>query len=148
MRRQTRGDYYLKPIRDVEVVPFLPPELEALRELAYNLRWAWEHEIIDLFLRLDHELWETSKHNPVLMLGTILQEKLNRAAADAGPDSVRDRQVHRRWHHQPAGLDSAAFRLRTEIDRATWLSTGLRDGDVVWDHGDFGGDISVDMEKS
>lgn len=74
----------MKPIRDVEVVPFLPPELESLRELAYNLRWTWEHEIIDLFQRLDHELWETSQHNPVLMLGTISQEKLNRAAGDAG----------------------------------------------------------------
>jgi starch phosphorylase len=74
----------LKPIRDVEVVPFLPPELESLRELAYNLRWTWEHEVIDLFIRLDNELWETSLHNPVLMLGTIAQDKLNRAAADGG----------------------------------------------------------------
>jgi glycogen phosphorylase len=74
----------LKPIRDVEVIPFLPPELESLRELAYNLRWTWEHEAINLFRRLDRDLWESSSHNPVLMLGTISQERLNEAASDAG----------------------------------------------------------------
>jgi len=74
----------LKPIRDVEVIPFLPPELEPIRELAYNLRWSWDHQTINLFRRLDRELWETSGHNPVLMLGIIGQEKLNAAASDAG----------------------------------------------------------------
>jgi starch phosphorylase len=74
----------LKPIRDLEVIPFLPPELECIRELAYNLRWTWEHETINLFRRLDRDLWESSGHNPVLMLGKIAQEKLNHAAHDAG----------------------------------------------------------------
>jgi starch phosphorylase len=74
----------LKPIRSVEVVPFLPPELECIRELAYNLRWTWDHEIINLFRRLDRELWESTYHNPVLMLGSISQERLNEAAADEG----------------------------------------------------------------
>lgn len=74
----------MKPIRTIEVVPFLPPELECLRELAYNLRWTWDHETINLFRRLDRDLWEKSGHNPVLMLGTISQERLDEAAADAG----------------------------------------------------------------
>jgi starch phosphorylase len=58
--------------------------LECLRELAYNLRWTWDHETINLFRRLDRELWESTGHNPVLMLGTISQERLNEAAADEG----------------------------------------------------------------
>lgn len=74
----------MKPIRSVEVMPFLPPELEGLRELAYNLRWTWDHETINLFRRLDRELWETTGHNPVLLLGTVAQERLNEAAADEG----------------------------------------------------------------
>lgn len=73
----------MKPIRDVEVIPFLPPELECLRELAYNLRWTWDHETINLFRRLDRELWESTQHNPVLMLGMVSQERLNDAAQDA-----------------------------------------------------------------
>jgi glycogen phosphorylase len=72
----------MQPIRTVEVVPFLPPELECLRALAYNLRWTWDHETVDLFTRLDRQLWESTAHNPVLMLGTISQDRLDEAAQD------------------------------------------------------------------
>ena len=72
----------VKPIRTFNVVPSLPPSIEALRGIAHNLRWSWSHESIELFRRLDHDLWETSGHNPVLMLGTIEQEKLEEAARD------------------------------------------------------------------
>ncbi|MBS1989017.1 MAG: alpha-glucan family phosphorylase [Cyanobacteria bacterium SZAS LIN-3] len=74
----------MKPIRTIEVTPFLPPELECLRELAYNLRWTWDHETIKLFRRLDRDLWETSNHNPALVLGLVSQERLNQAANDEG----------------------------------------------------------------
>ncbi|NIO11728.1 MAG: DUF3417 domain-containing protein, partial [Deltaproteobacteria bacterium] len=59
----------MKPIRTFNVVPSLPAPLEPLRSLAYNLRWAWNHETIELFRRLDSDLWEATHHNPVLMLG-------------------------------------------------------------------------------
>ncbi len=72
----------MKPIRVFSVVPSLPPPLEGLRELAYNLRWAWNHEAIELFRRLDSDLWESSGHNPVWMLGSIDQAKLESAARD------------------------------------------------------------------
>ncbi|MDX2106460.1 MAG: alpha-glucan family phosphorylase [Candidatus Melainabacteria bacterium] len=72
----------MKPIKTIEVIPFLPPELECLKELAYNLRWSWDHETVSLFQRLDKDLWEKAGHNPVLMLGMISQEKLAEAASD------------------------------------------------------------------
>lgn len=74
----------VRPIGTFTVIPSLPPPLERLRELAYNLRWAWNHATIELFRRLDSDLWETSGHNPVLMLGTIDQAQLEAAAADEG----------------------------------------------------------------
>lgn len=74
----------MKPIRTFAVVPSLPAALEALRPLAYNLQWAWSHDTIELFRRLDSELWETSGHNPVLMLGQIDQGHLAAAATDVG----------------------------------------------------------------
>jgi starch phosphorylase len=37
---------------------------------------------IELFRRLDRNLWETTRHNPVLMLGTIEQQRLEQAAED------------------------------------------------------------------
>jgi starch phosphorylase len=74
----------MKPIHTFNIVPSLPAPLEPLRKLAYNLRWAWSHETIELFRRLDSDLWETTEHNPVLMLGTIDQEQLVAAASDVG----------------------------------------------------------------
>jgi starch phosphorylase len=74
----------MRPICTFTIVPSLPTKLERLRDLAYNLWWAWNLEAIDLFRRLDRQLWEDSGHNPVLMLGTIKQERLEEAADDEG----------------------------------------------------------------
>jgi starch phosphorylase len=54
----------------------------ALEELAYNLRWSWHQKTIDLFRRLDRDLWESCGHNPVLILGTVAQDRLAELAQD------------------------------------------------------------------
>jgi starch phosphorylase len=72
----------MQPVKTFHVRPFLPQRLAALEDLAYNLRWAWDHETISLFRRLDRELWESSGHNPVLMLGTVSQDRLNEMVQD------------------------------------------------------------------
>ena len=72
----------MKPIRTFSVVPSLPQSIEGLRKIAFNLRWCWSHESVELFRRLDRDLWETTGHNPVLLLGTIEQAKLEDAAKD------------------------------------------------------------------
>lgn len=64
------------------VVPALPASLDRLRALAFNIQWAWNHEAIELFRRLDRDLWEKTGHNPVLMLGTISQARLREVAQD------------------------------------------------------------------
>lgn len=74
----------MRSLQTFNVIPSLPAPLERLRDLAYNLRWAWHHDTIELFRRLDDDLWETTDHNPVLMLGTIDQERLERVALDEG----------------------------------------------------------------
>jgi starch phosphorylase len=74
----------MRPIRTFLVTPALPPPLKGLRDVAYNLRWTWNHASIALFHRLDPDLWEATSHNPILMLGTIEQARLEAAAADEG----------------------------------------------------------------
>jgi starch phosphorylase len=74
----------LRPTRTFSVVPSLPPRLAPLRELAYNLWWTWNLDAIDLFRRLDRDLWETTGHNPVAMLGLVKQQRLEEAVADEG----------------------------------------------------------------
>lgn len=71
-----------RPTQTFSIIPALPEALQPLWELAHNLRWAWKHDIIELFLRLDSDLWEATNHNPVLMLGTIDQARLDAAAND------------------------------------------------------------------
>jgi len=72
----------MKAIKTLEIQPALPDRLEPLREIAYNLLWSWQLETIEMFRRLDRTLWEKVNHNPVALLGSIDQEKLDRAAAD------------------------------------------------------------------
>ena len=74
----------MKPVHTFTVVPSLPPAIENLREVAYNLSWCWSHDSIALFRRLDSDLWDTCGHNPVLLLGTIEQGKLEAASRDEG----------------------------------------------------------------
>lgn len=89
----------MQPIRTFEVIPFLPPQLDCLKELAFNLRWTWDHETINLFKRLDHDLWESTGHNPVLMLGTISQSRLDEAAKDEGFLAHLDRICQRHYEY-------------------------------------------------
>ena len=72
----------MQPVKTFHVRPALPDRLKALDELAYNLRWAWDHETISLFRRLDRAMWENSGHNPVLMLGSLAQDRLQELSQD------------------------------------------------------------------
>jgi glycogen phosphorylase len=83
----------MQPIRTFNVTPSLPPRLEPLRRLAYNLHWDWNSDTKDLFRRLDRDLWESSRHNPVLMLGTISQGRLQEVAEDDGFIAQMERAV-------------------------------------------------------
>jgi glycogen phosphorylase len=73
----------MKPIGAFTVTPRMPPALERLREISYDLRWAWSHDAIEL-CRWDNDLWEASRNNPVGMLGALDQATLEAAANDEG----------------------------------------------------------------
>ncbi|OQY17970.1 MAG: alpha-glucan phosphorylase [Anaerolineaceae bacterium 4572_32.2] len=104
----------MKAIRTFTVASSLPPELESLRELAYNLRWSWNHETIQLFRRLDRSLWEETDHNPVLMLGAIRQAYLRAAAADQG---------------FLAHLERVSERFRHYMEEPTWYDQHISSPD-------------------
>lgn len=69
-------------ITTYSVAPSLPEEMECLREIAYNLLWSWDHELLELFMRMDPDLWEATHHNPIDMIGRIRQQMLNAALRD------------------------------------------------------------------
>ncbi|MFO5491521.1 MAG: alpha-glucan family phosphorylase [Cuspidothrix sp.] len=95
----------MQPIRTFNVSPSLPSRLEPLRKLAYNLHFDWNVESKDLFRRLDPDLWESSHHNPVLMLGTISQSRLLEVVEDEG---------------FLAQVDRAARQLEDYLQERTW----------------------------
>jgi starch phosphorylase len=116
----------MKPIRRFKVRPSLPPRLSPLLEIAHNLRWSWDHGAAQLFLRLDRDLWETCSHNPVLLLGTIDQIALEKAAAD---DSFL------------AHMDGVAARLKLYLaGEGNWYSRdhGKNDLQVAYFSAEFG----------
>ncbi len=69
-------------VRPFTVVPALPEPLEPLQHLAYNLWWAWNPPAMELFRRLDIDLWSRLHHNPVALLWQVSQTRLEQAARD------------------------------------------------------------------
>jgi starch phosphorylase len=77
-------------LRYFTVVPRLPASLERLRELAYNLWWSWAPVAQELFVRLDPDLWERVHGNPIEMLASVAQARLDELAADDAYTSSLD----------------------------------------------------------
>jgi glycogen phosphorylase len=143
------------PIARVTVVPRLPKRLARLEELAYNLRWSWDHQTIDLFRRLSPELWESTYHNPVAMLGQVKQERLNELAKDSaflahydrtladfdlymsGGDSWYQKQYGKRKKHPRIAYFSMEFGL-TECFQNYSGGLGILSGDHLKSASDLG----------
>ena len=68
--------------RRYTVSPSLPKALEKLREIAYNMWWSWSPEAHELFVRLDHDLWEEVYGNPIELITRVGQKRLNELAND------------------------------------------------------------------
>jgi starch phosphorylase len=78
----TLMSFQIRPLKEFLVRPALPPALNRLSEIGINLLWSWDHNVRALFRRLDPAIWKESNHNPVVMLGRVPQQTLERAALD------------------------------------------------------------------
>lgn len=74
--------FQIRPIKEFLVRPALPEPLRRLPELGNNVMWSWNHTIRSVFRRLDPVIWKASDFNPVVLLGRVSQEQLQRAASD------------------------------------------------------------------
>jgi starch phosphorylase len=77
--------------------------MEALTELAMDLRWTWNHCSDELWQRLDPELWALT-HHPNVVLQTVARDKLANALADPVFCQLLDRLVlaNRQANTEPA----------------------------------------------
>ena len=60
----------------------LPRRIKRLAELAHNLWWVWNPEVVRMFKEMEPILWENCFHNPVVFLRKINRAALNRFTAD------------------------------------------------------------------
>jgi starch phosphorylase len=72
----------MQPLRRYSVVPKLPEKLMPLWDLAYNIWYAWTHDIADLFRGIDQPLWQECEDNPVRFLNLLPQPVLEELARD------------------------------------------------------------------
>ena len=79
--------------------------VDRLRELARNLWWTWQPNVINLFRDLDPVLWRTTDHNPVEFLKKISPEQLERRATEMALHSRID-YAFRRLHDYLKNDDS------------------------------------------
>ncbi len=81
----------MRVIESFNVRASIPENLEPLREIAYNLWWYWNVQAVKLFYRLDPDLWEDKYHNPVSVLGSIPQSRLEFLGSDEGVQAHLER---------------------------------------------------------
>lgn len=103
--------FNIQPIREFLVRPSVPEELSRMPDLAYNILWSWEPVIRALFRRLDPALWRESGYNPVVMLGRISQQALEKVASDHRYRGLYSQACQRYDAHMAKDQSSADDRL-------------------------------------
>lgn len=66
--------------RTEHIMENLPPRIQDLAELVYNLWWCWNPDATALLERIDHLLWEDTGHNPIKVLRRVSPDRLEQLA--------------------------------------------------------------------
>ena len=74
----------MKEVVVYTVVPRLPERLKPLEEMAKNLWFCWNLEVIDLFRSIDPGLWEETGHNPLAMVSSLANDRIKELLEDDG----------------------------------------------------------------
>jgi len=72
------------PFKTLDVKPRIPEALKALSELSYNLWFVWNPDAESLFRRINPDLWDETRENPVEFIGRLSQAEMSSLAADEG----------------------------------------------------------------
>ena len=65
-------------------IPYLPPRIGGLLDLATNLWWSWSNEARSVFRAVDEPLWHLVRHNPLELLRRVDPARLATRASDPG----------------------------------------------------------------
>jgi len=70
--------------KNIFVYPRYPENLSRLYTLAHNLWCTWNYEAIDLFYRVDSQLFRAVNHNPIRLLLSLPQDRIGELSRDKG----------------------------------------------------------------
>jgi starch phosphorylase len=79
---ENQETYTAKNVKSFIGVPNLPEVLNPLIIIAMNMWWCWNSDAVELFRRMDRDIWESTYHNPKAMLRIMSQEKLSELSKD------------------------------------------------------------------
>ena len=101
----------------------LPTDIEgidALAELALDMRWSWNHGADEVWRQLDPDLWELT-HNPWGVLQTVSRDRIERVLGDPGVRRRIDEllQARRQTADGPDVVPPGAFGLACPLGGAT-----------------------------
>lgn len=82
MFNEHKETFVSKNAKAFVTVPNLPENLSPLLAIANNMWWCWNSDAVELFRRLDRDIWEETYHNPRAMLGMLSQKRLETIADD------------------------------------------------------------------
>ncbi|MFA5239028.1 MAG: alpha-glucan family phosphorylase [Phycisphaerae bacterium] len=70
--------------KSIFVYPKYPDNLQHLYELASNLWSTWNYNAIDLFYRVDAQIFRDVNHNPLKLLHSLSKERFDELSSDKG----------------------------------------------------------------
>ncbi|HEY5374794.1 MAG TPA: alpha-glucan family phosphorylase [Polyangiaceae bacterium] len=141
------------PALDNPSPPTPPQGLEALTELAMDLRWSWNHAADDVWKELDPALWKLT-HHPNVVLQTVSRDRLASALADPGFCRSLDRLLQakraaaatpawfQRVHPEAAATSIAYFCMEFMLSEALPIYSGGL-GNVAGDQLKAASDLGV-----
>lgn len=72
----------LKYAHSFEITNELPELLKPLEQLSKNYYWSWHYDVQELFGSIDPIIWKRVNHNPVALINSLGQEKINQLEKD------------------------------------------------------------------
>jgi starch phosphorylase len=147
---------FSKMLHEFTVVPSLSDELAPLQRIAYNLWWSWDPDAIALFRRLDPDLWASTRHNPVEMLGIMQQTTLESLKQDEGfmahlqmvdeklTAYLSDKSWFQKQYNDDTGLKTAYFSMEFGLHESLAVYSGGL-GILAGDHLKSASDLGVPL---
>lgn len=90
-------------------------DLEQLREIASNLWFSWNMDVVELFDHLDEKLWRESNHNPLQTLIRLSSARLNQIKVDEGY-RAHTHKLHEKFRDYMTSGKRYAYRLERPLD--------------------------------